>query len=803
MHQNVVGLVAENSPDYVTRAFACWAAGSVVVPLRSHEDASRIRMAQVTQVLATQSGSGWLQTALPMVEADQPAQILFTSGTEGEPKGFVLTHRNLADTVQRLNAVMQVTAEIREYVGVPVYHSFGFGRCRAVCAAGGAAFIPARGFNPLEINTMLLAGEINAISAVPSQWRILLQAKTITQEAAERVRWIEVGSQSISASEKLALRTLFANACIVQHYGLTEASRSTFLEIHQANAASLGSVGKATGEAEFQIASDGRIMLRGPHISQQLLTPNGPVDPRDGEGWLTTNDLGEIRDGCLFFLGRADDMINCGGLKLSPEALEQEVFASLQIQGELAICRVPDALRGDGILVAVTQACAASDDAILSATLEAAARQGVSARDATHLLRVESLDRTDTGKIQRQRIAQAFASINARASNEPPEAQATVSSMSLRARLGAVLGVRSVADKDTFVNLGGDSLRYIQASLVIEKYLGFLPHGWETQPMEQLDRHRPRKLTLSRLEPSVLLRAIAILAVVVNHAGVFESLFAIDGAAYMLLLPAGYSFARFQLQRVLASGRAILTIAALPRVIVPTLLLLLLQQARHRSFDPSALLFYNNLVGLPVLSFWFIEVFVQIHLVLALTLAVPAVRRTLQRDAWAASTVALGSSLLISQLAPLVWNTQALHNLVPQHLIWYFFLGWCLLFAKHVWQRWVNTAIILCLAVALGAVSAPPDSHGLWIFAGGLFLNWSPSLYLPQSMARVASVLASSSLYIYTSHFLILEPIARLLPKSGYWGPVVGALLVGIAFWYCFEAFWQWGMRQIHRLKTA
>jgi long-subunit acyl-CoA synthetase (AMP-forming) len=99
--------------------------------------------------------------------SDQPAQIVFTSGTEGQPKAILLSYRNLADVVTRLNAAMRINDSIREYVGVPVKYSFGLGRARAVAAAEGAIFLPDR-FDPIQIADMLAADQINAISAVPS-----------------------------------------------------------------------------------------------------------------------------------------------------------------------------------------------------------------------------------------------------------------------------------------------------------------------------------------------------------------------------------------------------------------------------------------------------------------------------------------------------------------------------------------------------------------------------------------------------------------------------------------------------------
>jgi acyl-CoA synthetase (AMP-forming)/AMP-acid ligase II len=393
----------------VATALACLERGDVAVPLRHRDDERRIGVAGVRHVIAPAPGHGWLDVRHRPREDDAVAQILFTSGTEGEPKGVVLTHAALADVVARLNGVMGVDVSIREYVGVPVYHSFGFGRCRAVAAAGGRAFVPERGFNPTEIAAMLERGEINALSAVPSLWRLLLASRAIFGEFRAGLRWAEIGSQAITRAELEALRALFPQAKIVEHYGLTEASRSTFLEVDAVPAEQLASVGRPVGRVEVRIAADGRVLVRGPHVTRAILAGGRAQDPRDADGWYATNDLGEIRDGLLYYLGRADDVINCGGVKLSPASLEARVCELLGTDAELAVCRIPNAVRGDGILVAVTPALEATDAAVAQATATAAQEMGASAGGAIRVQRVAALPKTDTGKVQRRRLAEAWA----------------------------------------------------------------------------------------------------------------------------------------------------------------------------------------------------------------------------------------------------------------------------------------------------------------------------------------------------------------------------------------------------------
>src|SRR5690606_15104236 len=108
------------------------------------------------------------------------------------------------------------------------------------------------------------------------------------------------------------------------------------------------------------------------------------------------------KDGYLFYLGRADDQINCGGIKLSPDRIEQAVRQQLTLEDGLACARVPDAMRGDGVLLAIRHDVASGDDVVRKAAEQALEAMGVSIGKSLHVLRLEQLPVTDTGKVKRR-----------------------------------------------------------------------------------------------------------------------------------------------------------------------------------------------------------------------------------------------------------------------------------------------------------------------------------------------------------------------------------------------------------------
>nr|WP_320013624.1 AMP-binding protein [uncultured Desulfobacter sp.] len=486
----VTGIIHKNSIDYIKQFFLSYENNKIVVPLKNIDFAKKSSNLDFEDIIEPETSGGWYTQTQKLLFTDNIAQISFTSGTEGEPKGIILTHANLSDVICRLNNIMQIDDTIREYVGIPVYHSFGFGRVRACMSVGGQVFIPQNGFNPLEIVEMLKADKINAISAVPTLWRIILNNPAIIGKYGKKIRWIEIGSQYMARKEKEELKKIFPGAVIVQHYGLTEASRSSFLNITETCGEALESVGKALDGVEIAVNDRGVIAVKGTHVAQSKLSSDGIVSLVNSQKWFVTSDKGYIKDDYLYFSGRADDVINCGGIKISPDFVESELAESTGISRGVSVTKVSDPIRGNGILVVCESHLSSRLEEIKSQIKSILNTMNVQAGDALYFETVDKLPSTDTGKIQRKSLTQNFEDKNNLKNNKIRIIKRNDKDKNDKIVdiCKKYLDIDNIETSDSFISLGGDSLLFVVLSIEIENYLGYLPENWEAIPFEQLEK---------------------------------------------------------------------------------------------------------------------------------------------------------------------------------------------------------------------------------------------------------------------------------------------------------------------------
>jgi len=347
----------------------------------------------------------------PRPTREMAADLLLTSGTTGEPKGVVLTHANVFAAARNINEFIGNVASDREALALPLNHSFGLGRLRCQMLVGGAVILTGGLVPPTQLFRAIARWKATGVSFVPSGWAMLAK---LTGDAigdyAGQLRYVEIGSSAMAIEEKRRLMRLLPRTRICMHYGLTEASRSAFIEFHESQDR-LDSIGRPSPNVSVRIVDragedlplgeEGAIVIGGEHVATRYWNRSG-AEPRDG--WLRSGDLGyRAADGYLYLRGREDELINVGGRKVHPAEVE-EVLRRHPSVAECACVGAPDPLgiTGESVKAFVVAAGTPPDAAelveFLSGKLEPY-------KMPVAFEWIAALPRNEAGKVSRKKLA--------------------------------------------------------------------------------------------------------------------------------------------------------------------------------------------------------------------------------------------------------------------------------------------------------------------------------------------------------------------------------------------------------------
>jgi long-chain acyl-CoA synthetase len=285
-------------------------------------------------------------------DPDDIADILFTSGTTGRPKGVMLSHGAIVAAARNINAFVGNAPGDREVAPLPLSHSFGLGRLRCQVLAGGSLLL-VNGFGmPGRLFNMMERYEASGLSSVPAGFEVILRTTgDRLADFAERLRWVEIGSAAMPLPRKQQLMQLLPKTRLCMHYGLTEASRSAFIEFHTAGE-HLDTIGQATPGVGIRVVDDrwqdvptgvrGQLAIQGPTLMTGYWRDDAMTDSVLVDGWLATGDVGRRNtDGWLTLDGREKDMINVGGREVCPTEVER-VLEELPEISACACVGIPD-----------------------------------------------------------------------------------------------------------------------------------------------------------------------------------------------------------------------------------------------------------------------------------------------------------------------------------------------------------------------------------------------------------------------------------------------------------------------------
>ena len=354
-----------------------------------------------------------LAEPVPVIPLDLAA-ILYTSGSTGTPKGVMQTHQAMVFTVGSLIEYLRLTEHERILCVLPL--SFDYGLYQLLMAVTlGACLVLERSFTFLgQVLGRMRKEQVTVFPGVPTIFATLLAAHRHSPLSFPSVRRLTNTAAALPDEFTSGLREIFPQALLYKMYGLTECKRVSYLEPERIDDKP-GSVGKAIPGTEVYLLNDddtptapgevGTLYVRGPHVmvgywnrpdlTAEMLKPG----KLPGERVLCTHDLFRMdEEGCLYFVGRTDDIIKTRGEKVSPVEVEN-VLHGIPGVLEAAVVGVPDALLGEAVVAYVV---AVPESGLTPQSLRAdSAAYLESYMVPAQIILCDSLPRTPNGKVNR------------------------------------------------------------------------------------------------------------------------------------------------------------------------------------------------------------------------------------------------------------------------------------------------------------------------------------------------------------------------------------------------------------------
>lgn len=359
---------------------------------------------------------GRVESKIPeLANEHDVADIVFTTGTTGNPKGVLLSHFNIFSSADNINGFIGNTSDDIEVLGLPLCHSFGLGRLRCNLIKGATLVVLPSFANIKQMFAAIEKYHITGFGMVPAIWAYIRKfSGTRIAKYASQIKYIEIGSAAMPLESKKELCELFPTTRICHHYGLTEASRNAFMEYHEALANDdLATIGREVSDKvkikvfdetgnEVADGTSGEICVKGNMVMKGYFRAEETAAAYFGE-YFRTGDIGYRGiNGNLYLVSRKKEMINVGGKKVSPVEIEDAVLAMGGVE-DCGCIGVPDP---DGILGEVPKlfvqksGCTRTFEEIadyLKATLE-------SYKQPVAYAWIDAIPKTASGKKQRLQL---------------------------------------------------------------------------------------------------------------------------------------------------------------------------------------------------------------------------------------------------------------------------------------------------------------------------------------------------------------------------------------------------------------
>ena len=382
-----IAIYLPNCPEYVYAYLSSFLLGAVIIPLDymlktdelsaclAHSEADFVIELGKPDIdwIAIQKNAPYLKKVIPLgpdferlyqpgefkavaVKDSDPALIMYTSGTTGQPKGILLNYKHLQGSPQAMKYFVDLSERDVKLCAIPLSHIGGFIYIQN-CIIFGITLVLMDRFHPSEFLKNVADHKVTCFHIVPPMYTAMLTVKNIDQFDLSSLRWVVVFGAPNSPDILERFHKYCPNAKLLNGWGMTETCPPN--TVTPLDDPKIESVGKPAPNCEIHIVDDedkilatgavGEIVIRGWVVMQEYYKdPQATLAAKRG-GWFHTGDLGRFdNEGFLYIVGRKKEMIKVAGqIVYAPEV--EAALCKHEAVLEAAVIGVADDMRGESV----------------------------------------------------------------------------------------------------------------------------------------------------------------------------------------------------------------------------------------------------------------------------------------------------------------------------------------------------------------------------------------------------------------------------------------------------------------------
>lgn len=441
--QDRISILIDNSIEFLVTYFGILKAGCIahIIPSNTSENNLKLQLTEVEpryimtlgkflkKIQRAEVNLPCLEMNLPLEKSEIPklrlvspediSTIIYSSGTTSRPKGVKLQHYNVVSATENMIEFLGIE-ENDIYLNVlPLSHSFGLGNVHMIIRQGGKVIIERNTINIPQFIKAMIDERATVFAAAPATLRsILNNYQDLFSQCNRSLRKIITNSTAIPKETTLEVLQVLPSTNLYMYYGLTEASRSTFIHLNS-NPDKLESVGPAAPNTQIKIVDEeekelspyqiGEVCVKGNHVIKEYWK-NPEASQAIKDNWLHASDLGYVdNQGYLFLKGRKDEIINVGGEKVSPLEIDKVLSGIPGVKDAATIAFSDSVLHQIAAVCVVKESGSNISEEFI---IQEARKQLEGYKVPQKVIFVSRIPKTDSGKIQRNVLREEVSEVS-------------------------------------------------------------------------------------------------------------------------------------------------------------------------------------------------------------------------------------------------------------------------------------------------------------------------------------------------------------------------------------------------------